>query len=460
MRSKVVADFDMSNSARGKEKIHLSLCLSFVLESFNVASFLDFFYVRPCREDICHNRREYQRFNLWPFGCISLDTWGNAYYSISPTKYTRQIHVWSADLKSNTKKTSSAYGKLHEVLVLYHYVLLEIYLIVNYDKFALWGVSHWGKKRRQFYAFAITRESARDVYSKRRIIAVTKSLEDDGGGSGVLATKIKREGEARLSIISIVYVIESQTEITINPLGTLVKFRLAKSLHCEFPRYILRVPTSLSLDFATTSEWILSIHNEDRNPARATIETAHVGDSAGNPVKGILLKLNLPDHSQRNMKESFPSLDIERLYRSDEVLKLRNFKKDATLKLSKSTNQEWVIGCLMYAMTCTRPDIAFAVGKVSKYTSNPSTQHWQAIQRVLKYLKKIMVYRLTYTGYSSALEEYTDASWISNTEDNSSTSGWIFLLGGGAISWASKKQTCITGSIIEFEFLALASASK
>ncbi|GJV75134.1 hypothetical protein Tco_1506718 [Tanacetum coccineum] len=47
-------------------------------------------------------------------------------------------------------------------------------VIVHYDKFALWGVSHWGKKRRQFYAFAITRESARDVYSKRRIVAVTK----------------------------------------------------------------------------------------------------------------------------------------------------------------------------------------------------------------------------------------------------------------------------------------------
>ncbi|GJY84523.1 hypothetical protein Tco_0497899 [Tanacetum coccineum] len=47
-------------------------------------------------------------------------------------------------------------------------------VIVNYDKFALWGISHWGKKRRQFYAFAATRESARDVYSKRIIIAVTK----------------------------------------------------------------------------------------------------------------------------------------------------------------------------------------------------------------------------------------------------------------------------------------------
>ncbi|GJS79708.1 zinc finger, CCHC-type containing protein [Tanacetum coccineum] len=63
-----------------------------------------------------------------------------------------------------------------------------------------------------------------------------------------------------------------------------------------------------------------------------------------------------------------------------------------------------VTGCLIYALTCTRPDIAFAVGKLSMYTSNPGTQHWQAIHRVLKYLKKPMDYRLTYTGYPSVLE--------------------------------------------------------
>ncbi|GJR25085.1 zinc finger, CCHC-type containing protein [Tanacetum coccineum] len=89
-----------------------------------------------------------------------------------------------------------------------------------------------------------------------------------------------------------------------------------------------------------------------------------------------------------------------------------------------------VIGCLMYVMTCTRLGIAFVVGKLSRYTSNP------------------------------VLEGYTDASWISNTEDNSSTSGWVFLLGGGAISWASKKQTCITGLTMKYEFVALAAASK
>ncbi|GKG14814.1 hypothetical protein Tco_0354414 [Tanacetum coccineum] len=101
--------------------------------------------------------------------------------------------------------------------------------------------------------------------------------------------------------------------------------------------------------------------------------------------------------------------------------------------------------------------------KQQKSTSilvTPSTQHWQAIQWVLKYLKKTMDYRLMHTGYPSVLEGYTDASWISNTEDNSSTSGWVFLLGGRKISWASKKQTCITGSIMESEFEALAVARK
>nr|GEW49349.1 zinc finger, CCHC-type [Tanacetum cinerariifolium] len=67
-----------------------------------------------------------------------------------------------------------------------------------------------------------------------------------------------------------------------------------------------------------------------------------------------------------------------------------------------------------------------------------------------------MDYRLTYTGYPSVLEGYTDATWFSTIEDNSSTSGWVFLLGGGVISWGFKKQTCITGSIIEYEFVALA----
>ena len=119
-----------------------------------------------------------------------------------------------------------------------------------------------------------------------------------------------------------------------------------------------------------------------------------------------------------------------------------------------------VIGCLMYAMTSTRPDIAFVVGKLSRYTSNPSKLHWHAVYRVLKYLKRTIQYGICFSGDPSVLEGYSDASWITDRVDHVSTSGWIFMLGGGAISWGSKKQTCITDSTMAAEFIALASASK
>nr|GFD03095.1 hypothetical protein [Tanacetum cinerariifolium] len=56
----------------------------------------------------------------------------------------------------------------------HEYHLEEIQQLIDYNKHALWGVSHWGRKRKHFYGYAVNRESARDVYSKRRIIAVTK----------------------------------------------------------------------------------------------------------------------------------------------------------------------------------------------------------------------------------------------------------------------------------------------
>ncbi|CAA7061586.1 unnamed protein product [Microthlaspi erraticum] len=110
---------------------------------------------------------------------------------------------------------------------------------------------------------------------------------------------------------------------------------------------------------------------------------------------------------------------------------------EASVKLMPNTGKavlqheySQVIGCLMYAMTSTRPDIAYAVGRLSRYTSNPSTHHWQAVKRVLKYLRGTMDYGLCYGGFPSVLEGYSDASWITNVEDHTSTSGWVFLLGG------------------------------
>nr|GEU86419.1 zinc finger, CCHC-type [Tanacetum cinerariifolium] len=86
------------------------------------------------------------------------------------------------------------------------------------------------------------------------------------------------------------------------------------------------------------------------------------------------------------------------------------------------------IGCLMYAMTNTRPDIAYTVGRLSRFTSNHSRKHWKAITTVFKYLRGTEDYDLSYVGYHSVLEGYPVASWINHVKDSSSTSGWVFLL--------------------------------
>ena len=114
----------------------------------------------------------------------------------------------------------------------------------------------------------------------------------------------------------------------------------------------------------------------------------------------------------------------------------------------------------MYAKHCTRPDVAFAVNRLSRYTSSPSVEHWKAIIRVLSYLKKTKDLGLYYSRYPVVLKGYSYANWVTSEGDNKSTSCWIFTLGGGAISWASKKQSFISHSLIESEFIALATAGK
>jgi hypothetical protein len=111
-------------------------------------------------------------------------------------------------------------------------------------------------------------------------------------------------------------------------------------------------------------------------------------------------------------------------------------------------------------MHCTRPNIALTMCKLSRYTSNPSMDRWKAIIRLLGYLKKIMNFRLFYNNFQVMLKCYIDASWITSASDNKLTSEYVFILKGSVVSWASKKKTCITYSIIESKFITLAAIGK
>uniref|UniRef100_A0A803P6J4 Reverse transcriptase Ty1/copia-type domain-containing protein n=1 Tax=Cannabis sativa TaxID=3483 RepID=A0A803P6J4_CANSA len=99
-----------------------------------------------------------------------------------------------------------------------------------------------------------------------------------------------------------------------------------------------------------------------------------------------------------------------------------------------------VIGAFQYVLM-TRPDIAFAVNKLSQYLQHPTTDHWGACKRILRYLAGTSTTGLTFTAASSLqLQGYSDADWAGCSDDKKSTSGYCMFMGNNLISWCSKKQ--------------------
>jgi hypothetical protein len=88
----------------------------------------------------------------------------------------------------------------------------------------------------------------------------------------------------------------------------------------------------------------------------------------------------------------------------------------------------------MYLASATRPDISFVVSKLSRFVSNLGGDHWHAFERILRLLKGTMSFSIHYTGYPKVLEGYCDANWIFDADEIYATSGYVFSLGGGAVS--------------------------
>ena len=130
------------------------------------------------------------------------------------------------------------------------------------------------------------------------------------------------------------------------------------------------------------------------------------------------------------------------------------------------TAYQSMLGSLMYIMTQSRPDIAFAVSKLSQYVSRPTKTHWEALKQVLRYLSGTKDIGITYgqSGKDSAsiltLTGWTDASYNSDINNSKSTGGWLFLLNGPAVSWSSKKQSTVALSTCEAVYMAQAEAAK
>jgi len=166
----------------------------------------------------------------------------------------------------------------------------------------------------------------------------------------------------------------------------------------------------------------------------------------------------------------------------EEVLKRFNMEEckpiatplDVNSKLLKLTEQEFqsvqeemqgipykaAVGSLMYAMVGTRPDLAFPVSMVSQFMSRAGPSHWMAVKRIMRYLKGTLDLKLCLGGKDVSLRGYCDADWGGDANERRSTTGYVFFVGVGAISWNCKRQPTIALSTTEAEYMATSQCTK
>ena len=141
-------------------------------------------------------------------------------------------------------------------------------------------------------------------------------------------------------------------------------------------------------------------------------------------------------------------------------LNVKLVKDDGYSKPVDVVQYQSKVGSLIYVAIATRPDIAYAVAALTKFNSSPTEAHLTAVERVFRYLKGTAQLPLQYQETDVNVVGYSDADWASHADDRRSTSGNVFVMSGGAISWTSKKQPTVALSTSESEYIALCFATQ
>lgn len=160
-------------------------------------------------------------------------------------------------------------------------------------------------------------------------------------------------------------------------------------------------------------------------------------------------------HMERSKKGNVPMSMSVQLSKSQCAVT----RKD--IEYMKNVPYASAIGSIMYAMTSTRPDVAYALSMTSRYQASPGPNHWTAVKNILRYLKRTKCKLLVYGGQKELIVRgYTDASFMTDMDDRRSQSEYVFILNGGAMSWRSWKQSTTADSTTAAEVMAAAEASK
>jgi hypothetical protein len=135
--------------------------------------------------------------------------------------------------------------------------------------------------------------------------------------------------------------------------------------------------------------------------------------------------------------------------------------RNETGKATDTKSYKQMVGSLMYLLA-TRPDLAFSVCLVARFMERPTEMHVAAIKRIMRYLKGTSSMGILYKKSDSGnlnLIGWSDSDYAGDLDDRKSTSGYVFQLGNGVVSWSSKKQPIVTLSTTEAEFVAAASCA-
>ena len=148
------------------------------------------------------------------------------------------------------------------------------------------------------------------------------------------------------------------------------------------------------------------------------------------------------------------------IVKGDKLINEQCPKNDLKNDAMKTIPYASVVGSLMYAQVCTRPDTAFIVNILGRYLSNSRHDHWVAAKKVMRYLQRTKDFMIRYRRVDNLeVVGYSDSDFGGCSNDRKSTLGYIFMLASGAISWKSVKQSLTAFSTMYVEFVACYNAS-
>ena len=254
----------------------------------------------------------------------------------------------------------------------------------------------------------------------------------------------------------------------------------------EFTEFLLSIgfkqcdfePCLFSITYSDNSFILLVVYVDDvlaagNNPSSIEslllkIEAKFSITRLGFPKWFLGIKLTKDDTGSIYLDQSKAILDILKRFGMESLSSTHFPFHDKTQLLpiesaQQLTNQPFrsLIGCIMYIMVCTRPDMTVPASLLGQFMANPGSQHWAAAKRVGRYLKGTTDLSLAFQPSSdfqpsNMITAYSDSDWGKDPTDRKSFSGYVLFVGSALISWKCRKQTAVALSTAEAEYMALA----